>query len=287
ERGEPHVTDFGLAKLAEDDSSLTMSAAILGTPAYMSPEQAAGQTKGLTTAADIYSLGVILYELLAGRPPFHAETAIETLRQVREQEPGRLRSLNAAVDRDLETTCLKCLSKEPQRRYGSAEMLADDLDRWRNGEPIQARPVNPAERFWSWCRRKPALATSLFLILILLLIVIIGSPIAVFRINCEEQRAPEASKSEAFLRHQSDLRAYAADMKLVQRSLEMNDLGRAMSLLNRYRPAVKSEIRNPKPEMPDLRGWEWRYLWNQCQSDAESVLCKTPSHVSALSVSHD
>src|SRR5262249_55101364 len=156
----------------------TMSAAVLGTPAYMSPEQAGGQTKGLTTAADIYSLGVILYELLSGRPPFRAETTVEILRQVREQEPGRLRSLNSAVDRDLETICLKCLSKEPQRRYRSAEMLAEDLVRWRNGEPIQARPINQVEKFWSWCRRKPALATSLLLILVLLLILIIGSPIA-------------------------------------------------------------------------------------------------------------
>src|SRR5204862_1739992 len=103
EQGEPHVTDFGLAKLAEDDSSLTLSAAILGTPAYMSPEQAAGQSKGLTTAADIYSLGAVLYELMTGRPPFRAETAVETLRQVCEQEPTDPRTLNPAVDRDLET----------------------------------------------------------------------------------------------------------------------------------------------------------------------------------------
>jgi serine/threonine-protein kinase len=168
DQGEPHITDFGLAKLAEDDSSLTVGAAILGTPAYMSPEQAAGQSKSLTTASDTYSLGTILYELMTGQAPFRAETTMETLRQVCEREPTPPRALNPAVDRDLETICLKCLNKDPLRRYGSAEMLADDLDRWRNREPISARPVSAAEKFWSWCRRKPALATSLSLILILL-----------------------------------------------------------------------------------------------------------------------
>jgi eukaryotic-like serine/threonine-protein kinase len=302
-RGEPHVTDFGLAKLVEDDSSLTISAVVLGTPAYMPPEQAAGSNKGLTTAADVYSLGAVLYELLTGHPPFRADTAVETLRQVCEQEPVRPRVLNPAVDRDLETICLKCLNKDPQRRYGSAEMLAEDLDRRRNGEPITARPINTVEKFLRWCRRKPALATSLSLILMLFLIVLIGAPIAVFRVNGERQDAVEARQqaeqartNEFQLRQQADRRAYAADMNLVQRALEKDDLGRALGLLNRYRPGTNSEVRNQPQETystlnaqpsTDLRGWEWRYLWNQCQSDAESVFCKTKGGVSALSLSYD
>jgi serine/threonine protein kinase/WD40 repeat protein len=156
--GEPNVTDFGLAKLVEDDSSLTLSAVTLGTPAYMAPEQAAGGAKQLTTAADVYSLGAILYELLTGQVPFRAETAVETLRQVCEKEPPPPRSLNPKLNRDLETICLKCLSKDPQQRYGSAELLALDLERWRKGEPILARPASAAEKAWRWCRRRPVVA---------------------------------------------------------------------------------------------------------------------------------
>ncbi len=244
DQGEPHVTDFGLAKLAEDDSSLTMTAAILGTPAYMSPEQAAGQSKGLTTAADIYSLGAILYELLAGQPPFRAETTVETLRQVCEQEPTRPHALNPAVDRDLETICLKCLNKDRERRYGSAEMLADDLDRWRKGEPIHARPVSSAEKFWSWCRRKPALATFVAATSLLLLAILIGSPIAVFRIDRARKLA--------------EVRLYAADMSAAQQAFENGNLGRARELLKAHWPS---------PGEPDLRGFEWRYLWNLCRGD--------------------
>jgi tetratricopeptide (TPR) repeat protein len=168
EQGQPHVTDFGLAKLVENDSSLTLSAALLGTPAYMAPEQAAGGAKQLTTAADIYSLGAILYELLTGQPPFRAETAVETLRQVCEQEPTRPHSLNSAVDRDLETICLKCLNKDSQKRYPSAEMLAQDLDHWCNSEPILARPVGAPEKVWRWCRRRPVVAGLSLAVLIAL-----------------------------------------------------------------------------------------------------------------------
>ena len=156
--GEPHVTDFGLAKALESESDLTGTAAVMGTPSYMSPEQASGRTKQLTTSSDVFSLGAILYELLVGHPPFQGATPVETLRRVMEEEPKTPRSINPAIDADLETICLKCLQKDPAQRYASADAFADDLERWRTGEPIQARPSNAWERTIKWARRKPAMA---------------------------------------------------------------------------------------------------------------------------------
>jgi WD40 repeat protein/tRNA A-37 threonylcarbamoyl transferase component Bud32 len=154
---EPHVTDFGLARRVEKGGSITQSGAIVGTPGYVAPEQVAGK-KGLTIAVDVFSLGAILYELLTGQPPFRAATPLETLVQVLEQEPRPPRSLNPRADRDLQTIALKCLDREPARRYGSAEALAEDLERFLAGEPIQARPSTAWERTIKWARRRPAAA---------------------------------------------------------------------------------------------------------------------------------
>jgi eukaryotic-like serine/threonine-protein kinase len=200
EDGEPHVTDFGLAKLIESDAGLSKSGAILGTPSYMAPEQAAGHITGLTIAADTYSLGAILYELLAGQPPFVANTPLETLRKVVEEEPippsvvrkrGNKQSFQSQIDRDLETICLKCLRKDPKARYGSAEMLADDLERWRNGEPILACPANAPEKLWRWCKRKPAIATSIATIATLITLVAMISTTAAVRLKREQSNTRE------------------------------------------------------------------------------------------------
>jgi tRNA A-37 threonylcarbamoyl transferase component Bud32 len=151
EQGQPHVTDFGLAKRIEGDSQLTKSGVIIGTPSYMAPEQATGK-KGLTTAVDVYSLGAILYELLTGRPPFRAETPLDTLLQVLEREPERPRALNPQVDLDLELICLKCLAKDPQDRYASAADLAADLEHWLHGELLTVRPPRLASLLRLWLR---------------------------------------------------------------------------------------------------------------------------------------
>jgi hypothetical protein len=156
-QGQPHVTDFGLARRMNTQVSLSPSGAVVGTPSYMPPEQAAGK-KGLTVAADVYSLGAILYEILTGRPPFAAETPLDTLLLVLDKEPEAPRALNPAIDADLETICLKCLQKEPAGRYESAAALAEDLERWLRGEPIQARASGALERAVKWARRQPTVA---------------------------------------------------------------------------------------------------------------------------------
>jgi eukaryotic-like serine/threonine-protein kinase len=236
--GEPLVTDFGIAKLLAGDGDLTHTVTVIGTPSYMAPEQAAGTTKGLTTAADVFGLGAILYRLLTGHPPFEGPTPVATLQHVIEREPAAPRSHNAAVDRDLETICLKCLNKDPQRRYRSAEALADDLDRWLAGIPIAARPVTQVERVWRWCRRKPLLATLWFGLALAIL--------AGFIVSATEWR--RAERNAATLREN----LYAADMGVAFQAWEAGNIARARELLDHYRPERGAQ---------DLRTFEWRYLF--------------------------
>ena len=156
--GTPKITDFGLARRLEAGAGLTQTGFPVGTPSYMAPEQARGQTRAIGPAVDVYALGAILYELLTGRPPFRAETPTETVHQVIYQDPAPPSRLNAKVPRELETICLKCLHKEPERRYASAAALADDLKRFGEGRPILARPPSLGGRLWRWARRNPAAA---------------------------------------------------------------------------------------------------------------------------------
>ncbi|HUS34452.1 MAG TPA: protein kinase [Verrucomicrobiae bacterium] len=175
----PHLTDFGIAKMLDQDTELTQTAELLGTLSYMAPEQAAG--KAISRTADIYCLGAILYELLTGRPPFSG-AKMDVLRQVMNDEPPQPRAINSTIERDLETICLKCLDKDPARRYGSALQLAEDLERWQRHEPILARQAGPITRVQRWTRRNPAVAT-----LIVTLAVGMGTSVALLARANEEK----------------------------------------------------------------------------------------------------
>jgi len=155
DKGEPHLTDFGLARLVETESTITRTLELLGTPSYMAPEQAAGNNTQPTSATDVYGLGAVLYRLLTGHPPFVGGTTYETIKLLLDTEPRQPRLWNPKIDRDLSTICLKCLDKDPQRRYASALALAEDLERWLKHEPIQARRIGAFTRGRKWVRRNP------------------------------------------------------------------------------------------------------------------------------------
>lgn len=217
---QPRITDFGLAKrfstsvgtlstASQSESGkvgdavervptheLTQTGQVLGSPSFIPPEQAAGQKDQIGPASDVYSLGAILYHCLTARPPFMAETLTQTLRMVAEQEPASPHLLNASVPRDLETICLKCLEKQPKRRYATAQEVAQELGRFLEQKPIHARPASAVGKVHRWCLRNKPLAAAGTGILALLLVVAIGSPIAVFRINRERQQA-EANQRKA------------------------------------------------------------------------------------------
>ena len=191
--GQPHVTDFGLAKRVGSDVDLTATGAAIGTASYMSPEQARGQHDAVGRASDVYSLGATLYDLLTGRPPFRAETPVATLHAVIHDEPVPPRRLSPSIERDLDTICLKCLDKDPSRRYRSAHDLAEDLRRLLAGEAILARPIGKLERTWRWCRRNPVVAV---LIATVLLLLALGTTISTSLAVLASKRAVAAAVSQ-------------------------------------------------------------------------------------------
>jgi WD40 repeat protein len=267
----PHVTDFGLAKRVEGDRGQTQTGVIVGTPSYMPPEQARAE-KSLTTAVDVYSLGAILYECLTGRPPFRAATSLDTILQVLAWEPDRPRSLNAGVPRDLEIIALKCLEKDPQRRYDSAAALAEDLERWLRGEPIHARPSTAWEQATKWAKRRPAAAALLGVTtagILLLFAVILAFTFQLQAAlgatqeqrDLAERRRQEADKERRRALEQEgqarrrELLArhywYGAHLDLARQALEASNSRRLLNVLDRP---------GPPHDRQDVRTFEWYYL---------------------------
>jgi WD40 repeat protein len=285
--GRAHVADFGLSKRVEpaaeagqaQGASPTVSGTVVGTPSYMAPEQAAA-LRTVTTAADVYGLGAILYELLAGRVPFQATTPLATLREVISTEPPRPRGLNPRIDRDLETIALKCLEKEPRKRYVSAAALAEDLERWLAREPIHARPAGPLERAAKWARRRPASAAlcgllASFFLLGLGALVWGWQAAEEARRNqtiradqeAEEKRAATVrANQEARDKRRLAVKLYFKNIALARLEFADNNLGRANELL------AECDA--------DLRGWEWHFLDRYFHPDSLTLRQHTAAVVS-------
>jgi WD40 repeat protein/tRNA A-37 threonylcarbamoyl transferase component Bud32 len=260
--GRPCVADFGLARKVEAEGH-TQSGTVVGTPAYMAPEQARG-SRGLTTSADVYSLGAILYELLTGRTPFEG-TAVEVLLRTIQEDPPPPRRVNPSLDADLEVVTMKCLEKEPARRYESAGALADDLERWLAREPILARPAGRWERLAKWARRRPAAAALLGVSLLATVLLVAGLVTGIVMIAGAKRDTDRALDREKEARGKLDdslqreqRLAYLSHVGIADRYLVEGNITAALRLLDRC-------------DRPELRGWEWHFLNHRGRGEPRTI----------------
>lgn len=280
--GTPRITDFGLAKNIAGDSGMTATGQVLGTPSYMSPEQATGRTEEISSLADVYSLGAMLYALVTGRPPFQAANVMETLKQVCEAEPVPPRQLNPAVDRDLETISLKCLQKDSAKRYSSASELSQDLRHFLNDEPIRARPVSWAERSWRWTKRHPARA-GLATFGLVAAIAVAGLGVALNyqrKLQGKNEQLQKANHEVSTTRDQLKLKNEQLSLSLNKEKTLRSQLSakneEVEQLLNlrRVHLAMEEWKDNEVPRAmallgdcpPKRRHWEWYYVKRLCES---------------------
>jgi tetratricopeptide (TPR) repeat protein/tRNA A-37 threonylcarbamoyl transferase component Bud32 len=261
--GVPKISDFGLAKLLDAAPGQTFSDAFVGTPGYMAPEQAAGNIKVVGPAADIHALGAILYELLTGQRPFDGTTLLEVLERLRSQEPVRPGVLNPKVPRELETICLKCLAREPERRYGTAAELAEDLQRFLEGVPIQARPAGWGERIYKWSKRRPA--TALLVIASVLAMASVPALLVWHQRDAQAQALRQADKFAKFIRYRDDAffhglyGAGSVDKDVAANMAATRDAAlRALALVG-----MKGDSGDPVPEP----------LWSEAQKTEVSASC--------------